>query len=359
MKIIILLSQFTPTDVNKHLLDDVLFLRKQGIDARILTLFPEVPEKTLYRESLFAKENFSCVSFGRKWDPREWKKLIARLSEEHPDLIIVGGKPKMLGILCARLSHVPNLFVFAYDEETIRSSRSFFGGIFDYLANFFIVASDVTKEQILSQWLSPSKVAVIPAGIPFDDYGKPPERNIFSQFGFGDNEFIFLFTGDLVPEKGADVLLRAFSKVPEGKLVIVGDGAEKEGLQSLSDNLNLKERVLFLNEDGNIPELLMRAGAVVFPSKKEEPLSVFVPALISGVPVISSDFLGIEEMIRNGENGIIVRKQDSDDLAKAMNALVLNPKMFAAHQKDVKKELENFSVSSQCAKLLSLVKTNK
>ncbi|MCX6735914.1 MAG: glycosyltransferase family 4 protein [Candidatus Parcubacteria bacterium] len=360
MKIIILLNQFEPTDTNKHLLDDVLFLRQQNIDARILTLSHEVPGKTLYSESLFTKENFSCVSFGRKWDPREWKKLIARLSYEEPDLIIVGEeKIKILGIISARLSHVQNLFIFSYDQKMIQSSRSFFGGIFDYLANLFIVASDSVKEEILSQWLSSSHVAVIPAGIPFDDYGKPPALRIRSEFGFGENEFIFLFVGDLLPEKGADVLLRAFSKVPEGKLLIIGDGVEKRNLESLSESLGLKEKVLFMKTYSDVPGLLMQAGAIVFPSKKEEPPSVFVPALISGLPVIVSDFPGAEELIRNGENGLIVRKQDSEDLAEAMKTLLLNPKIFAEYQKDMKKELEKFSVSSHCAKILSFIKTTK
>lgn len=360
MKIIFILEQFTPTEANKHLLDDVLFLRQQGFDAKVVTLSPEVDGETLYDEALFSKQNFSRISVRYVWDVRGWQKLVSFLSQEKPDLVILGGgKAKTIGTIAAHFSHAPAIFVFAHDEESIRLSQSFFDSISFSLSDIFIVASDTAKEKLFARGLHPSKVAVISDGIPFEWYGKRSERNIRQELGIPADGFLFLFVGDLVPEKGADILLRAFAKVLDGRLLIVGDGHERRELEALSINLGLSGRVYFLSSYPNIPELLMEAGAIIFPSKKDEPASLFVPALLSGVPVIVSDISGALEIIRNGENGIIVRKQDSNELAAAMKLVMFDPSVRETLQKNAKKGLEKFSLSAHCAKILSMVRPPK
>ncbi len=360
MKILIILNQLTDNNANKTLLDDVLFLRKKDINVQVVTLFPEIPDKTLYQESMFSKATFFCLALGHLWNPKEWKKVIAHIFQEKPDLVITGeGKAKIIGTLAARFSRVPKIFIFSHDEETIRSAQSFFGEIFYSFAHVVVVASDSAKEKLLSLYAaSPSKIVVIPDGIS-DKYGKPSDRDIRKSLGIKTTEFIFVFLGELLPEKGVDVLLRAFSKVSEGRLVIIGDGTEKKSMEILSRDLGLGEKVLFLTSYFDVPGLLMDAGVMVFPSKSKESFSSFLPAFFSGLPVISSYFPGVEEIVQNGVNGIIVHKQDSEALAEAMRRIVSQPELRASLQKNIGKGLERFSISAHCAKLLSLAEPKK
>jgi len=360
MKILILLDQFTDTDANKPLLDDVLFLRQQGIDMRIATLFQELPEKTLYQGSLFSKATFSCFTLKHWWNPLEWKKVKAYISQEKPDLVILGeGKAKIIGSVTARLSRIPKIFIFSHDEETIRSSQSFFGDIFYSFAHFVIVASDSAKEKLLSRdTVSPEKIVVIPDGVS-NKYGKRSEHDIRKSFGLQATDFIFVFLGDLNPDKGVDVLLRAFSKVPQGRLVVIGDGSEKKGLETLSKDLGIVERTLFLPSYFDVPGLLMEAGVMIFPSKTNEKISSFLPAFFSGLPVISSDFPGVDDIIQNRVNGIVVRKQDSEELAEAMNLIASDAELRTSLKKNMGKGLEEFSVPAHCSKILSLAEPKK
>lgn len=360
MKILIILDQFTDTSANKPLLDDVLFLRQQGINVQVVTLFPELPEKTLYQASMFSKATFSCLELGHLWNPKSWKKVIAHISQEKPDLVILGeGKAKMVGAVASRISHIPKIFIFSHDVETIKSSRSFLGDIFYILAHYVIVASNEAREKLVWRGVTfPSRIIVIPDGVT-EVYGKRSERDIRKSLGISETDFIFIFLGDLIPEKGADVLLRAFSKVSQGCLIIIGDGAEKKNLETLSKDLGISEKVLFLPSYFDIPGLLAEAGAMIFPSKKEENISSFLPAFFSGIPVIVSDFPGVEEIIQNGVNGIVVRKQDSEELANAMSLVASDPELRASFQKNTGKGLERFSVSSHCSKILSLAEPKK
>lgn len=360
MKILIILDQFANTNANRPLLDDALFFRRQGIDTLVATFFPEDLENTLYQESFFSKATFSCLALGSLWNPRSWRKVMSHISKEKPDVVILGeGKAKAIGVIAARLSRVRNIFIFSHDEETIRARRSFFGDIFYAFVHVVIVTSDTAKEYLLRHDMaSASKIAVVPDGIS-DRYGKRPERDIRKSFGIAETEFIFLFIGDFLPEKGIDVLLRAFSKVSLGCLILVGDGPEKKNMEVLSKNLGLGEKVIFLPSYPDIPGLLMTAGVMIVPSKNEENISLFLPAFLSNLPVIAADFPGVEEIVRKGENGIIVRKQDSEDLAGAMNLIASDPALRASLQKNTMKELERFSISAHCAKLLSLAEPKK
>ncbi|MFA5830717.1 MAG: glycosyltransferase family 4 protein [Candidatus Paceibacterota bacterium] len=360
MKIIILLEQFVRSGANKPLLDDVLFLRQQNVDARIVTFFPEIPGDTFYDDSSFSKESFSCLRFGHWWDPREWKKLKLFLSQEKPDLVIAGdGTAKTIGLLTARFSHVPKIFAFAHDEENIRLSESFFDRFFYLLPDKIIVAFQSAKEKLLARGAMQKKIVILTDGFIPEAYGKRYARDIRKDLGIGESEFIFICVGELTIDKGTDVLLRAFAKIPDGRLLIVGDGAEKNSLESLSNNLGLQERVIFLPQREDIPSLLMEAGAMIVPSKKEEFASSLVMGLLSGLPIITSDFPGAEEMIRNGENGIIVRKQDSDVLAEAMKTIAVDAELRASLQKNTGKGMEKFSIANHCAKLLSLMEEKK
>jgi glycosyltransferase involved in cell wall biosynthesis len=103
----------------------------------------------------------------------------------------------------------------------------------------------------------------------------------------------------------------------------------------------------------------MEAGALIVPSKKEEFASSLVMGLLSGLPIIASDFPGVEEMIRNGENGMIVRKQDSDVLAEAMKTIAIDAELRALFQKNAGTGMEKFSVANHCAKLLSFAGEKK
>jgi len=137
----------------------------------------------------------------------------------------------------------------------------------------------------------------------------------------------FLFFGRFVEEKGVDVLLQAMQHIPEPKLVLVGDGPQKEHLKNLAAQLGL-ENVEFIGPQWGeaLDRILRRARFVVMPSVWHENFPyVIVQSFAMGKPVIGTDRGGIPELIKDGEYGFIYPAQDPDTLAKTIKRLWRNP----------------------------------
>jgi glycosyltransferase involved in cell wall biosynthesis len=131
--------------------------------------------------------------------------------------------------------------------------------------------------------------------------------------------------GRLVPEKGFDVLLRAFRHVavrlPEAKLVIVGGGPEEGSLRSLAATLGVAEKVSFPGHLSHADTLTRMRGAWVtcVPSVWAEPFGMAAAeSQMQGVPVVASRTGGLAEIVRDGITGRLVEPGDVDGLAAAL-----------------------------------------
>ena len=152
----------------------------------------------------------------------------------------------------------------------------------------------------------------------------PGVRDAVCRTEFSENP-LFLFAGRLVPEKGADVLLRAFSvvlsKIPRAGLVVIGDGPERGRLSCLASELRISERVDFRGAMDNSTTLraMREAWAVCVPSVWEEPFGlVALESQMNGVPVIASRCGGLAEIVTENSGGILVAPRDEEALAAAM-----------------------------------------
>lgn len=140
-----------------------------------------------------------------------------------------------------------------------------------------------------------------------------------------------VYAGRLVPEKGIDVLLRAFSKilskVPQAKLLIAGDGKEKENLQALSIDLSVAESLTWL---GHLPQPEMErqfeaAWVQVIPSLWAEPFgNVTTEAMMRGTAVIAAAVGAQPEIVDDGETGFLVPPGDVQALAQKLTQLLEN-----------------------------------
>ena len=135
--------------------------------------------------------------------------------------------------------------------------------------------------------------------------------------------------GRLGYEKGHDVLLRAFASIaptcPEWKLVIVGDGPERQTLEALTAELGLDERVVLPGWLYAPENALATASLYVMASRYEGFSNALLEAMSMGLPVISTACGGSEELIAEGSNGLLVPVDDSQALGNAMLTLINDP----------------------------------
>ena len=197
-----------------------------------------------------------------------------------------------------------------------------------------IVCSAFMQQQVTEHLeLPPDKIDVIPNGVrasKFDFDFSPEEAGRFrAQFARLDEQLVF-FVGRMVAEKGAHLLLEAFSKarkrIPTARLLIVG-GGDTEPLKQLAEKLTLGDHVTFT---GFVPDdVLLRLYRVIdvaaFPSLYEPFGIVALEAMAACVPVIVSDAGGFPEVVEHNVTGIVFPRGDSDALADAIVGILRDP----------------------------------
>lgn len=134
--------------------------------------------------------------------------------------------------------------------------------------------------------------------------------------------FIYISVGRLDAAKNHKILLEAFRKVlaevPVSYLIMVGAGMLENDLKKQAEDLQIAERVLFLGQRNDVGALLETADVFVFPSLLEGLPVALVEAMSKSLPCIASKIEVFEEVIDEGENGLLINPHSSDELKGAM-----------------------------------------
>ncbi len=170
-----------------------------------------------------------------------------------------------------------------------------------------------------------------------------------------------VFIGRLAPEKGLDVLLRAWVLVlaqrPQARLELTGSGPEEQRLRALSDELGLQTDRIF---KGRVPHtkiaaIQQQAAVLVIPSiwGENSPVSIY-ESYVAGLPMIASDIGGIPEMVREGETGLLARPRDPEHLALRLLELLGDVDLQARLSAGCRASVERFSRAIHLEQLLPL-----
>jgi teichuronic acid biosynthesis glycosyltransferase TuaC len=139
---------------------------------------------------------------------------------------------------------------------------------------------------------------------------------------------VILSVGNLIPIKGHDLLLRSVAAIapghPQVQCRIIGDGSERARLQELARELRIEDRIHFLGRRPRAEVAAAMRDCILFalPSWYEGLGCVYLEAMSAEKPAIACRDQGIEEVIRHGENGWLVRPENLDDLTAALRALL-------------------------------------
>jgi len=153
---------------------------------------------------------------------------------------------------------------------------------------------------------------------------------------------VILAVGRLSHEKNFALLIKAFAKIRtqcKAKLMIIGEGPEREALQQLINNLGINDDVALVGFQKNPYAYMSRTAALVLSSNYEGLSNVLIEALACGSPVISTDCKsGSREILADGKYGILVPVGNIDALATAMKEVLANPEYYKNLAMNFKKE---------------------
>ncbi len=159
----------------------------------------------------------------------------------------------------------------------------------------------------------------------------------------------------LVPVKGVHYLLEALpavqAAVPQATGVFVGDGPLRTELERRAAVLGLGGRVAFLGLRRDVEEIMKLCDVVVLPSLNEGMGRVAVEALATGRPVIGSRVSGIQNVIVDGETGLLVPPADREALARAIVRCLTNPALSLAMGERAQKSVEAYDIEPMITKI--------
>lgn len=132
--------------------------------------------------------------------------------------------------------------------------------------------------------------------------------------------------GRLTGQKNHAMLIDAISQIkcefPEISVDIFGDGALKETLLNKTKELSLEETIIFHGNVSDLHTKIKNATVFVMTSEFEGLSNALIEAMMLGLACISTDYPGADEIVADGENGIIIKRNDSEGLANALRKLL-------------------------------------
>jgi L-malate glycosyltransferase len=181
------------------------------------------------------------------------------------------------------------------------------------------VVSNSLKQETIEK-INPSRaMQTIYNFVDSQVFKKFDTRNLKQSFGIQEEERVLIHVSNFRKIKRIPDVIEAFNKVRAqlpAKLLLVGDGPEKQRILELAKQSPYKKDILFLGKQENIAELFNISDMKLLLSEKESFGLVLLEAMACGVPGIGTNIGGIPEVIEHGKDGYIVELGDTDAIAR-------------------------------------------
>ncbi len=189
-----------------------------------------------------------------------------------------------------------------------------------------VAVSEEVRQRLLKAGVRKEKIHIVQNGIdlrPFDN-AAPALRNISSH----DHSPIVGLIGRLAPEKGVDIFLRAAARVltelPTTKFVVVGEGPDREQLESLIDELQIRNNASMLGRRNDMPGVYASLDLMVSASRREGLPMAILEGMASSRPVIATAVGAVPEIIVDGRTGVLVPPENIEALSSQIVTLLNN-----------------------------------
>ena len=183
-----------------------------------------------------------------------------------------------------------------------------------------VAISERVRTQLKKYYGIPDeRIVTIPNGINLSRYhpGASQSRaEVRREFGLADDVPLVLFVGSQYRLKGLEFAIRALGEMKTKASLLVVGADNPAPFKRLAEELGLTDRVIFAGTRNDLPRIYPAADAFVLPTLYESFALVCLEAMASGLPVLASPVGGIEDYLRDGENGFHIEREAADIAAK-------------------------------------------
>lgn len=200
---------------------------------------------------------------------------------------------------------------------------------------FCCVSQDIADSARRWNTVPADKVCVVDNGVDMAVHADRARRTeLRASLGFSAGDQVIGTVGRLNEVKRQDLLLRAFALLagahPQARLLLVGDGPERQALQALALALKLHDRVVFAGYQSRTEDYLAAMDVFALSSRHEGLPLALLEAWATGLPVVASAVGGIPQVVRDGHNGLLFPSGEAAALAIALKRLLEEP-LTASH----------------------------
>ena len=330
MKIAILVSFFPPTwlagtEIATYYMAE--YLAQRGHEVHVITSLDEgLPEESYEKGFYIHRLPRTKIRFAGAFI--FWADIVRVIEKISPDIVhaqsLGTGVPALVSKKLLKIPYVvwgQGSDVYLPDWFTKLTSKT----IIKNAGSAIALTEDMKRAM---QAMYDRDIAIVPNGIDLKEYiSELPVQNVEGA------EKRILFVGRLHPVKGVQYLLQAMQmvheEVPGAKLILVGDGEERESLEKLTDSLGIRECVEFVGgvPHEKIPDYMHHADVFVLPSLSEGFGIVNLEAMACGLPIVATRVGGIPDIIEDGTNGYLVDTMNQEQLAEALLKLLQDEKL--------------------------------
>lgn len=328
-KVLHMIETSGPGGAENMLINNVLTLRRKGIDGDVLL----IKDGWLRRRLQSLDITCHLVPLERFLSPR-WLSTVRAIIKQgkydalHAHEFAMNCHAAVLSPICG-IPAIATVHGKNYYAE--RPARRLLYRWLSRIAQFVAVSDDIKSFLCDRVGLSADRVAVIANGIDIDKFRSDEDirASVRAEFGIGQDELLVGAVGNLYPVKGHIYLVQAAAEIlaasPRARFVIAGRGGEQERLQQEIERLQLGDRFRLLGFRDDVERLLQGFDIFAMPSLSEGmPLSI-LEAMAARRVVVASAVGGIPEFIRTGENGLLVPAMDAGLLAKTLLEIINEP----------------------------------
>lgn len=276
------------------------------------------------------------ITSSKAFDINVWKKVKAFLLQEKFDLIHVHGSRANSNLnMVARKLKIP--LIYSIHGWSFHDDQSFWKKKLRIMGEKWLTKNSTINISVSAsnrdsgkKYMPAFKSEVVNNGIDENKFDPLKyDCSLRDAFGYNENDIVVLFVARFTSHKQPLTLIKAFAKalpqLPQLKLLMVGEGDQKEMALQLVNDLNIKDKIKFLPFRQDVPDLLAAADIFVLPSLWEGLPIGLLEAMSMGKAVIASEVDGTIEIVKNEENGLLIAVANmEEDLAKALVTLGKN-----------------------------------
>jgi glycosyltransferase involved in cell wall biosynthesis len=270
-----------------------------------------------------------------KFDPATYTALLREIDRRRADVLHLHGYgATTFGRLVAARRRIPVVL----HEHANLTDTPWFQKVADKLlapyTDIAIAVSQSTADFVTRARLVPAeRTKLVYLGVPLDEFSRPwttaQIRDARAALGIPPDAFAIGTVTRLMPSKGNEYLVEAVplvvAHVPSARFYIVGEGELQADLEARARSLGLGDRLTFCGFRRDVAEALAALDLAVFPSLWEgTPLTV-LEALAMGKPIVSTDADGLQDVLTNGTDAVMVPRRDAAALADAIVRLAQDP----------------------------------